>query len=623
MSSELKLRSVVGFGGSINNGLIHHPDNKTLLYPLGSTIVIREMGNNKNQEFLQGHSDEISCLALSKSGKYLATGQVTYMGFTADIIIWDLENRKLLHRMSLHKVKVQALSFSCDEQYLASLGGHDDNSLVLWDVASGTAVCGSPTDSNFTQTVKFYNNSNNMLVTAGSYNLHVWDYDKFNNKLKPHDVQLGQMQRVFSALSIDDEDEFVYCGTQTGDVLQVSLSSRLFKSSGPGKNYIPQGVSCTALAPSGHIIVGGGDGTVTILDKPAGEGRLQVLSAYNVSGKITSIEVSQKITKGTYSFYIGTDNCDIHQFRSNCSTGVCKQELIQSSHCDKVNCLAFPVHYSGAFATCSKEDIRVWHLDSCRELLRIKVPNLECNCIAFTADGSSIVSGWSDGAIRGFAPQTGKILFTINDAHLKAVTAIVSTSDSRYIISGGEEGCVRVWEVSNDSQVMVASIKEHKGAVNSIKMKGSSDDECVSASSDGSCIIWDLTSFKRKTSLFANTFFTEVLYHPDESQLVTTGTDRKITYWDAFEGQAIRILDASETAQMNSLDIDSDGEILVSGGGDKTVKVWGYDEGHCYFTGHGHSSSISQVVVSPDRSSIVSVGYEGAVLVWDFPEIPK
>jgi hypothetical protein len=29
-------------------------------------------------------------------------------------------------------------------------------------------------------------------------------------------------------------------------------------------------------------------------------------------------------------------------------------------------------------------------------------------------------------------------------------------------------------------------------------------------------------------SLFANTFFLSVVYHPDESQLVTAGTDRKV-----------------------------------------------------------------------------------------------
>lgn len=66
-------------------------------------------------------------------------------------------------------------------------------------------------------------------------------------------------------------------------------------------------------------------------------------------------------------------------------------------------------------------------------------------------------------------------------------------------------------------------VQEHKGAVNSIKVKASSGEECVTASSDGSCIIWDLTTFHRRSSLFANTLFKAVLYHPDESQLVTAG----------------------------------------------------------------------------------------------------
>lgn len=55
-------------------------------------------------------------------------------------------------------------------------------------------------------------------------------------------------------------------------------------------------------------------------------------------------------------------------------------------------------------------------------------------------DGKTIISGWSDGKIRGFGPQSGKLMYTINDAHHKAVTAIAVTSDSARIISGGEEG---------------------------------------------------------------------------------------------------------------------------------------------------------------------------------------
>lgn len=115
----------------------------------------------------------MSCIALSRSGRYLASGQVTHMGFSAPILVWDLETGRVLHKMSLHKVKVQALSFSCDDRFLASLGGADDNSLVLWDVESGESICGSPTHNDFTQHVKCFNRNAMMLVTAGNYNLQV------------------------------------------------------------------------------------------------------------------------------------------------------------------------------------------------------------------------------------------------------------------------------------------------------------------------------------------------------------------------------------------------------------------------------------------------------------------
>lgn len=53
----------------------------------------------------------------------------------------------------------------------------------------------------------------------------------------------------------------------------------------------------------------------------------------------------------------------------------------------------------------------------------------------------------------------------------------------------------------------------------------------------------------------------------------------QITYWDAYDGQAIRIIEGSAQAQVNTLCTDPAGEVLLSGGGDRLVKVWGYDEG--------------------------------------------
>jgi WD40 repeat protein len=104
--------------------------------------------------------------------------------------------------------------------------------------------------------------------------------------------------------------------------------------------------------------------------------------------------------------------------------------------------------------------------------------------------------------------------------------------------------------------------------------------------------------------------------------LAYTFTDTlQITYWDAYDGQAIRIVDASDHAEVNALAVDGDGETIVSGGGDKLCRVWGYDEGHCYFIGVAHSGSISAVAVTPNKSQIVTVGTEGGIFVWSYPSL--
>ena len=75
----------------------------------------------------------------------------------------------------------------------------------------------------------------------------------------------------------------------------------------------------------------------------------------------------------------------------------------------------------------------------------------------------------------------------------------------------------QVWEVTPQGQYMKVALKEHKGAVSCIKIKSNDEEvkraggrwsclrgvcvllhvvshiQCVTASSDGTCIIWDLT----------------------------------------------------------------------------------------------------------------------------------
>lgn len=76
--------------------------------------------------------------------------------------------------------------------------------------------------------------------------------------------------------------------------------------------------------------------------------------------------------------------------------------------------------------------------------------------------------GWNDGKIRAFGPETGRLQFLINDTHKGAVTALAVTKPINEqgevrLISGGDDGQVRVWIVSKNRQILETSMKEHKG----------------------------------------------------------------------------------------------------------------------------------------------------------------
>jgi cilia- and flagella-associated protein 52 len=172
----------------------------------------------------------------------------------------------------MHKVRVHALAFSPDNKYLVSLGGVDDNGLILWDVENGKAISGavaSKDTSGATQCLTFCRKNALRFATGGEKVLRIWDINPDTLKMLPTDCQLGNMKRNFLCLSCDFKDEMLYCGTTTGDVLQINLNTSLLVKSGPVKvkDYLGGGVTSVRPFAAKHLVfAGSGSGAVANLD---------------------------------------------------------------------------------------------------------------------------------------------------------------------------------------------------------------------------------------------------------------------------------------------------------------------------------------------------------------------
>ena len=84
----------LGYNGKYPDTVKFHPTmENTLVYNIGGLLVIENLTDKNNQEFLRGHDMEISAIAVSNSGNIIATGQkgtVFQKVPDAPIILWNM-----------------------------------------------------------------------------------------------------------------------------------------------------------------------------------------------------------------------------------------------------------------------------------------------------------------------------------------------------------------------------------------------------------------------------------------------------------------------------------------------------------------------------------------------------
>lgn len=65
------------------------------MYVLGSSLIVRNL-EDKTVRFFSSSEKNLSTFEISPSGRFIAAGQKSQMGFKAKVFLWDFFENKLL-----------------------------------------------------------------------------------------------------------------------------------------------------------------------------------------------------------------------------------------------------------------------------------------------------------------------------------------------------------------------------------------------------------------------------------------------------------------------------------------------------------------------------------------------
>ncbi|KAJ7745956.1 WD40-repeat-containing domain protein [Mycena olivaceomarginata] len=105
---------------------------------------------------------------------------------------------------------------------------------------------------------------------------------------------------------------------------------------------------------------------------------------------------------------------------------------------------------------------------------------------------------------------------------------------------------------------------------------------------------------------------------PDGQRIISGSGDKTVRIWDAAMGTVIGEPLQGHDDWVSSVAFSPDGQRIVSGSGDKTVRIWDAATGAAIGKPlRGHYDSVLSVVFSPDGQRIVSGSSDKTVRIWD------
>jgi len=202
--------------------------------------------------------------------------------------------------------------------------------------------------------------------------------------------------------------------------------------------------------------------------------------------------------------------------------------------------------------------------------------------------------------------------------HSRIVYTVASSKLDNLIATGSDDKSIRLWRINyEDTSLRCIAKLESRSCINSLAF--SPDGTRVAAALDSGWIeLYDIATGKNEGALEGQSTSEvwTIAFSPDGNQLISGSLDRSVRIWNVKQRDCSWALRGHDE-WVNGVAVAPNGTSIVSCSGDKTVKVWDTRNMNCKSTLRGHTDFVRSVCVLQDSKTVVSASDDGFLRVWD------
>lgn len=615
----LELEHLFGYTGKYQNTLIFHPAARdTIIYGVDALVAVESLSDSHLQYFLRGHDADVSALAITHDGSLLASGQAGSQRAKtpeAPVVLWDLTQRQPLAQFMGLFGQTTCLRFSNDGNFLAAAA--DNGAFIIWDSKDGSTVYSKRTEQPLlTFAWGPTRDSNQGLPGAGkhpSYSLFqaYFAQAQLNNLdfniasmtygMTNTGIQLPStgLTRRYTCSAVSQNGDYAFTGTQSGEVCVFSLASRIFRASLP---ISTNGITAMTEV-RGDLFVGSGDGRLKKL--AGGDKDWRVVAEAQLPGKVVSINSSPDGSE----LICGTNLGCIFRALTRDLSNV----IFAESHVGPCKDIAFGSRSDRFCVIDAAGFVRLWDSGNYSVLFRAGPSTRVAGTACAISEDEKILTGWQDGFMRYYDPATGAVVWEVPNAHRGGITALYI--DQNYIISGGEDGIVRLW--ARQSHQLITQFTDNRRSVTRVFPDVKTPHIIHTCGNDRVINSYDLKLERRIIRHeVGNGSFCDMTQRLDsELELVTCGVGNNILFWDCDEANPVQYIPFR--GQLNTLQIGPSGRYMAAGAANGELYVFDLTNLACAAQCVGHSGPITRLRWAPDEKQIVTVSEDCSVAIWN------